>query len=161
MQERLQLFIQQKNLLPKYQAGFRKGRSVTDHVVRLGENTRRALARKWSSCRASSTLHELSTLSGTASSSTSSSRRAYYRACPDSSRPFSLVVPWPFDGKIPSNQRGRLTLECHRDPSSSLCSSPLCSKTWVGVLPLWHCIRRDACKYLFNSALPAPSVRIY
>ena len=22
----------------------------------------------------------------------------------------------------------------------------------AGVLPLWHCIRRDACKYLFNSA---------
>ena len=46
MLERLQLFIQQKNLLPKYQAGLRKGRSVTDHVVRLGEHMRRALARK-------------------------------------------------------------------------------------------------------------------
>ena len=46
MLERLQLFIQQKNLLPKYQAGFRKGRSVTDHTVKLGEHMRRALARK-------------------------------------------------------------------------------------------------------------------
>ena len=46
MLERLQLFIQQKNLLPKYQAGFRKGRSVTDHTVKLGEHMRRAPARK-------------------------------------------------------------------------------------------------------------------
>ena len=41
MLERLQLFIQQKNLLPKYKAGFRKRRSVTDHAVRLGEHMRR------------------------------------------------------------------------------------------------------------------------
>ena len=46
MLERLQLFIQQKNLLLKYQAGFRKGRSVIDHTVKLGEHMRRALARK-------------------------------------------------------------------------------------------------------------------
>ena len=46
MLERLQLFIQQKNLLPRYQAGFRKGRSVTDHTVKLGEHMRKALARK-------------------------------------------------------------------------------------------------------------------
>ena len=46
MLERLQLFIQQRNLLPKYQAGFWKGRSVIDHVVTLGEHMRRAPSRK-------------------------------------------------------------------------------------------------------------------
>ena len=57
-------------------------------------------------------------------------KRAYHKACIDSPRPFSLVVPWPCDGMAPSHQRERLTLECNKDPSSPLSSSPFCFKTW-------------------------------
>eukprot|EP00745_Piridium_sociabile_P037673 TRINITY_DN6865_c0_g1_i3.p1 TRINITY_DN6865_c0_g1~~TRINITY_DN6865_c0_g1_i3.p1 ORF type:complete len:1255 (-),score=165.91 TRINITY_DN6865_c0_g1_i3:139-3903(-) len=45
IQIRLQYFFDKNNIIPKFQAGFRKGRSVNDHIVRLSEHIRKAKAK--------------------------------------------------------------------------------------------------------------------
>ena len=46
MRSRLLHHIDRQHSLPRHQAGFRKGRSVTDHLVKLAEHIRRAKAKK-------------------------------------------------------------------------------------------------------------------
>ena len=46
VQGRLIHYVEEHGLLPKSQAGFRRGRCTTDHLVKLGEHMRRAHARR-------------------------------------------------------------------------------------------------------------------
>ena len=45
---RLEYFLEKKQILPLFQAGFRKGRSVTDHLVHLTSHVKKALAKRHS-----------------------------------------------------------------------------------------------------------------
>eukprot|EP00745_Piridium_sociabile_P040864 TRINITY_DN7953_c0_g1_i4.p1 TRINITY_DN7953_c0_g1~~TRINITY_DN7953_c0_g1_i4.p1 ORF type:complete len:1264 (+),score=154.07 TRINITY_DN7953_c0_g1_i4:321-4112(+) len=43
---RLNYYCEKNNIIPRCQAGFRRGRGVTDHLVRLGSHMRKAMARR-------------------------------------------------------------------------------------------------------------------
>ena len=45
---RLEHFLEKKGILPLFQAGFRRGRGVTDHIVHLTSHVKRALAKRHS-----------------------------------------------------------------------------------------------------------------
>ena len=46
IKRRLEYFCETKKVFPACQAGFRRGRGVTDHLVKLGEHVGRAMGRK-------------------------------------------------------------------------------------------------------------------
>ena len=46
IKSRLEFFCEQRGIIPRCQAGFRRGRGVTDHIVKLGAHVRRALTKR-------------------------------------------------------------------------------------------------------------------
>ena len=90
VKHRLEYYCESQKVFPACQAGFRRGRGDTDHLVKLGEHVGRAIGRGRSSCPAFSIFLELTTRSGTPSCCRNSRKQVFLVRCTTTSRRFFI-----------------------------------------------------------------------